>query len=631
MKACKHFSFGGKTLGASYTPQGTTFRVFSTGDDAPKLLLYPEGTGEAQVIEMVPDGDCYEVYVPGELHGRRYHYLKGGQRTTDPYSVACTVNSTHSVITDLSRTNPPGFETSGFVATPPEEAVLYELHIGDFTFNRSAGNIFGGKYLALTQEGTTCDGQTTGLDHLKALGITHVHLMPVNDFLTVDESISRFGDDDNYNWGYDPELYNVPEGSYAIRPEQPESRIMEFKRMVSALHAAGIGVVVDVVYNHTYRGSTSNLNTLAPDYYYRSRDGQWTNGSGVGNELASERSYVRKLIIDSLLYWQSEYRIDGFRFDLMALIDRETVALAAEALRAVNPNVIIYGEPWGGGDSALPDEAKTLWGSQIDRRFALFNEHFRDALRGDNDGGEWGYIQGDISRRQDVIRGLLGSIAYDEHHNGGLSHPMESVNYFNAHDNLILEDKLRKSTEDPQRLNAWTRLAFGMLLTAQGVPFFHAGNEFRRDKQGNTNSYNAPFSVNAVDWHRKAENRALCEDIAELIALRRRYGVFCLPDAQRIRETVELIDTESGDMIALKYKLNEERDLLIVHCVANEVRQLKLGGGTYPEGVRMRKVFGAQNSDETETWRMMDELTIPPLSTSIYEVEVDNNGLQREV
>jgi len=627
MRTDQHFCYGGLRLGARYCRERTEFRVFSQAQSAPELELFDRFGESASRIPMQRDGECFAVTVPGDLAGRRYRFRVGEASVTDPYSVTCTLNSRHSVVTDLSQTDPPGFRASAFSSTPPEQAVICELHIGDFTYDRSAQNPFGGKFLALTQTGTRCAGEPTGLDHLKAMGITHVHLMPVNDFLTVDESLRRFGADDNYNWGYDPELYNVPEGSYSIDPDSPNSRITELKAMIQSLHDAGIGVIIDVVYNHTYRDRSSNLNLLAPDYYYRMRDGRRTNGSGVGNELDTEKPLVRKLIIDSLLYWQSEYRIDGFRFDLMALIDRETVGLATKALMAVNPNTLIYGEPWTGGASGLPDERKTLWGTQRCGGFSLFNEYFRQALRGDNDGGEWGYIQGDSHRKQAVIRGLLGS-ADTAMPPGECLHPVETVNYFNAHDNLILEDKLRLAFDDPGVLTARTRLAFGLLLTAQGIPLFHAGNAFRRDKRGNANAYNAPFGTNAIDWRKLSAHRELADSVAELIALRKRYGLFCLDDARTVRARVQVMDTESDEVIALRYKRRTKGFLLIVHNIAYTDRQLRWdddGGRSRP--VQVRCVYGAPERDETADWAAKGGPRIPPISTMIYEVEVEDNGL----
>lgn len=561
-------------MGAQYSPTQTDFRVWTPGPEPVYLLLYEDDQPEtpAKRIRMKQNEGFSFFQYPGDLKGWFYCYERGGMEVTDPYSIAASLNSKRTAIVDLTESDPPGFRAEHFQGRPADQAVIYETHVGDFTFSKTSGVSYRGKFLGLAEEATRYLEERTGLDHLKELGITHIHLMPVFDFISVDETPDHFGEEDNYNWGYDPELYNVPEGSYATQPKDPVNRIYELKKLIFALHKAGIGVILDVVYNHTWKSYNANFNILAPGYYYRSLSGVFSNGSGVGNELASERPMVRKFILDSLRYWQEEYQVDGFRFDLMALTDRTTIDTAIALLRSKNPNIIIYGEPWAGGYSALPLDWQVLWGSQRGKGFALFNEAFRTALRGDNDGVETGFLQGNPTASDQVADGLLGSPGL------GIG-PLETINYFNAHDNLILEDKLQISMGEGGDREAATRLAFGLLLTAQGMPFFHAGNEFRRDKKRTANAYHSPYSVNAIDWQRKWQHKELCQYVQDLILLRRTYPVLRLPTACAIQKRVRRLAEEDPHIISLLYQIeegNQEDYLLIVHHNGWQASQMPL-------------------------------------------------------
>ncbi len=544
-------------LGATYTKTKTSFRVWAPDQQRMKVCLYKEARDpRGRLYPMKKEGEYFSCEILGDLDGLYYTYFGDVFEVTDPYSVACSINAKRSAIIDLRSTDPPGFEQDSFEPVPCEQAIIYEVHIGDFSFHPSSGVKDRGKFLAFTEEGTVCLGEKTGIDHLKELGITHVHLMPVAENATVDETSSRFGSEDNYNWGYDPELYNVPEGSYSTRPEDPKNRIREFKELILSLHQAGIGVVLDVVYNHTYKTVDSNFNFLAPGLYYRKNGSAFSNGSGVGNEVASEHPVVRQFILDSLLYWQREYHVDGFRFDLMALMDRETVREAVHHLRKEKPHVLIYGEPWTGGPSALAPHLQTLWTTQNALGFGLFNARYRDALRGDNNGEGRGFVQGNTDCRMDVETGLLGSIEYFQMRNGGARDPVDTINYFNAHDNLILEDKLTRSMGTEADHDAMTRLAFGLLLTSQGIPFFHAGNEFRRDKKGDANSYCSGYAINGMDWRLKHEHRDLFRYVKDLIAFRRSTDVFSLRSREEVLERVKLLSPPDPHLVACAYQLD---------------------------------------------------------------------------
>lgn len=619
------------SLGARYEKDHTTFRVWAPGRDTLSLLLYETPTAPpSQKLAMEREGDVFVCRVPGDLDGAYYTYALDDGAVVDPYARAASLNGKRGCVVDLSSTDPGAF-TRTFIACDPKDAIIYEAHVGDFTFSKTSGVTCRGTFSGFAETGTRYDHVSTGLDHLKELGITHVHLMPVAENATVDECPSRFGDEDNYNWGYDPLLYNVPEGAYATDPCDPKCRIRELKALIQALHHAGLGVVLDVVYNHTYQTRDSNFNRLVPGYYYRQDGDRFSNGSGVGNELASERPMVRKFILESLLYWQEEYAVDGFRFDLMALTDRETIDEAMRALQKRNPHVLLYGEPWAGSHSTLAVERMTLWRTQNASRFALFNEAFRGAMKGDSDGTLRGFVQGNPACKVGVETGLVGSIAFDEGHDGGARHPIHSINYFNAHDNLILEDKLLRSLPDARRNEAMTRLAFGILLTAQGIPFFHAGNEFRRTKHMDANSYHAPYAINAVDWSLKEEHRALFYYVKDLLALRRQYDVFRLGSADEVKNRVKIVDLASPNVIATLLQLDEPRAFLVCFYY-NGWDECQLDWAFLFEAlqayhVRLQRLFDSTGrcvSNRFElSYRERVRVRLEPTSLVIYRVEVE--------
>jgi pullulanase len=531
-------------LGVSYTPEKTTIKVWAPTAREIKLAVYDHPKAlQRKIFTMQKAKNGIHAYtIEEDLNGFYYTFIVNGKdEITDPYSVATSANGTRSAIVDLSKTNPTGWDDDGFnTSIAPTDAIIYELHIKDYTFDKSSGAHHAGKYLGLAEEHTHFEGLATGLDHLVELGITHVHLMPIYDFLSVDELSES---PDEYNWGYDPDHFNTPEGSYATDPENPTCRIIELKTLIKALHDKGLRVIMDVVYNHTYRSKHSNFNTLVPGYYYRmTPDGHFSNGSGCGNEFASENPMARKFIIDSLMYWASEYHIDGFRFDLMALIDLETIMMAKERLSALNPDIFIYGEPWMGGLSTLAENNRLFKGAQCGKGFALFNDEFRDAIKGDNDGYGHGFIQGNLDLKYRTQIGILGSIPFDDAYIGFAKEPSETINYINSHDNLILYDKLDKTNPSgkPEDLIRLNKLAFNIMMLSQGVPFIHEGNEFLRSKQGWHNSYNAPMAVNAIHWENKRDADTFYTYIKELIAFRKNYDAFRLPSADAIRERVKL-------------------------------------------------------------------------------------------
>lgn len=530
-------------MGAVCTPEATTFRVFAPTASRVEVRIYKTATGgEAETLRLErEDRGCFAGRREGDLHGRFYTLRVDAPGThplrevIDPWSRCNTAHDGRGLILDLRRTDPKGFRehtrpdfrevTPDATPNSPEDAIIYEAHIRDFTIHRSAGVRRGGKYLGLTERGTRGPGGVrTGLDHLVELGVTHVQLMPFQDFDN-DEGA------DTYNWGYMPVHFNSPEGWYATKRDDA-SRVTEAKRMVAALHEAGLRVILDVVYNHT--SSAASFDRTAPFYFYRLRpfaESPYWNGSGCGNEMRSEAPMARRFIVDSCRYWAEEYKLDGFRFDLMGLVDRDTMAEVARAVHAVDPSLLVYGEPWTGGDTPIGPTTK---GRQIGGGFGVFNDILRDAIKGGNNDGARGYIQGPFTDAVNKIKnGLEGAV--NRSAGGFAADPGEVLNYVACHDNKTLFDKLAEDRGATGSLRSrMHRLATAMVLLAQGVPFLHSGQELERTKRGEHNSYNLPDRINALDWSLKSKNAETYRFIRGLIALRKRHPAFRLSTAEEI-------------------------------------------------------------------------------------------------
>lgn len=561
-----------KQLGMIYKKEETIIRLWSPIKNEIYLNLYTDDKFSNKEILLMEKGEdgVHEIVLHGDYKGYFYTFLIDKKyEVTDPYSIASALNSKASAIIDLKDTDPKGFKNHRVPkGNNGCDAIIYEVHIKDFTISKTSGVENRGKYLGFIEEGTSYNGYKTGLDHLKDLGITHIHLMPVYDFFTVDEREESFYLDSNYNWGYDPELYNVPQGSYASDPENPVNRIKELKKLIMNLHREGFKVILDVVYNHTYKTEESNFNRIMPKYYYRTDwDGSFSNGSGTGNEIDTEKPMVRKFIIQSLLYWVEEYKVDGFRFDLMALIDKVTIKEAIETLKKIKPHILVYGEPWAASASLLPSDMMTVKGTQKKNNFTFFNDDFRDALKGDNNGDARGFIQGNGYLKDATQTGIVGSIYYDNRHIGFTDNPKETINYINSHDDLIIYDKIKKTfphmaEEDRIKVN---KFAFSILFTSQGIPFLHEGNEFLRTKYMISNTYNKPSSINAMDWSLKEKNIDFYNYFKDLISLRKMYKEFRMCDKSKIINNLKFFDKlDLGDVIAYTIK-SKEGYLLIVH------------------------------------------------------------------
>ena len=524
-------------LGPDYTPGGTCLRLWAPTAEAVTVTLYHKGDGGA-VLDTKPlvrgAQGVWSVWLPGEQHGRYYTFavtVDGITRETgDPYARAAGVNGVRSMIVDLARTAPSGWERDVRPHIPPAQRAVWEVSVRDFSQDAASGvrPAWRGKYMAFTQQGTTLHGDgihPTCLNYLKRLGVKYVQLMPIFDFGSVDEAKPLLR---QYNWGYDPTNFNVPEGSYSTDPTRGEVRIRECREMIAALHAAGIGVVMDVVYNHTYR-TENPFNSTVPYYFFRQNpDGSFSNGSGCGNEFASERPMARRYLIDSILYWAKEYHIDGFRFDLMGLYDAESINAVRAALDSLpgGRDILLYGEPWQGGASQLHRyEANKANLAMLNERVGIFCDDTRDAIKGGCfDAREPGYVEGKPGSFWDIGAAVAAWCRSDRLPPHA---PSQIVSYVSAHDNFTLWDKLlcvryekpEFTARDTVAL-AQNRLAAGIYLTSFGLPFMQAGEEFARTKKGVGNSYRSSPALNRLDWNRAEQYHALVDYYRGLLALR---------------------------------------------------------------------------------------------------------------
>ena len=524
-------------LGPDYAPGGTCLRLWAPTAEAVTVTLYHKGDGGAVLgTEPLVRGahGVWSIWLPGEQHGRYYTFAVTvnsiTRETGDPYARAAGVNGVRSMIVDLARTAPSGWERDVRPNIPPAQRAVWEVSVRDFSQDAASGvrPAWRGKYMAFTQQGTTLHGDgihPTCLNYLKRLGVKYVQLMPIFDFGSVDEAKPLLR---QYNWGYDPTNFNVPEGSYSTDPTRGEVRIRECREMIAALHAAGIGVVMDVVYNHTYR-TESPLNSTVPYYFFRQNpDGSFSNGSGCGNEFASERPMARRYLIDSILYWAKEYHIDGFRFDLMGLYDAESINAVRAALDSLpgGRDILLYGEPWQGGASQLHRyEANKANLAMLNERVGIFCDDTRDAIKGGCfDAREPGYVEGKPGSFWDIGAAVAAWCRSDRLPPHA---PSQIVSYVSTHDNFTLWDKLlcvryekpEFTARDTVAL-AQNRLAAGIYLTSFGLPFMQAGEEFARTKKGVGNSYRSSPALNRLDWNRAEQYHALVDYYRGLLALR---------------------------------------------------------------------------------------------------------------
>ncbi|MBP3537257.1 MAG: type I pullulanase [Muribaculaceae bacterium] len=572
--------YTGDDLELKVDSKGTHFTLWSPQADAASVQIYDtdRNTAPVQTLEMKKsDNGTWRASVPEQLYGKFYTFtVTVGGKQLDPtpgiWAKATGTNGHRAAIIDFSKTNPEGWDKDKGPSTKNiTDAVIYEMHHRDFSVHPSSGIVHKGKFLALTEPETrSSKGDATGIDHLKELGVTHVHILPSYDYNSVDESQLP---SNQYNWGYDPYNYNTPEGSYSTDPARPETRVTEMKEMVKALHDAGIGVIMDVVYNHTADNDKSNFSLTAPGYFYRHRpDGSYSDASGCGNETASERQMMSDFIVNSVKYWAQEYHIDGFRFDLMAIHDIDTMNRVAEELRKINPGIIIYGEGWTAGDSPLPVERRALK-ENVDKMkgVAVFSDDIRDAVKGHySNAADRGFATGKPGNEETVKIGIVASTAhpqvdYSKGNNSKFPYagaPTEIINYVSCHDDLTLTDKLAKSmpgSTEAERQRA-ARLAQTIVFTSQGTPFMFAGEEVFRDKKGVHNSYKSPDSINAIDWALKNKNREQFDYYRELISLRKAHPAFRMTTAEDIARNIVFDKVNVPNVVSYSIKKNANGD-----------------------------------------------------------------------
>lgn len=573
----KEFTYSGSDLGATYTPEKTTFRVWAPTADTVTLNLYESGTpGTDDLVEQLPmTADVNGTWITekeGDLNGTYYTYLVsvGGNENEacDPYARTTGVNGKRAMVIDLAATNPDGWEkdTNPNAGKTYNDAIIYELHVRDLSSDESSGIQNKGKFLGLIETGTkTISSIPTGLDHMKDLGITHLHLLPAYDYASVDESKP---DIPQFNWGYDPENYNVPEGSYSTDPYNGAVRVSEMKQMIKKLHDNQISVILDVVYNHVYSAVDFCVNKIVPGYFSRMDEhGNYSNGSDCGNDTASERSMVRKYIVDSVKYWADEYHIDGFRFDLVGLLDTDTINEIVRTVHKDHPDVIFYGEGWTLDTHVTKPgyHMTTQPNSTLVPDFAFFSDTLRDALKGHVFYTDTkGYVSGGFEL-SDTIKGCFLGQAGD-----WCTTPAQSINYASCHDNMALLDRITNVTPDASREDhiRMNNLAAVIYMTAQGIPFLQAGEEMLRtkvDASGNfvENSYNAPDSVNSIKWN-TLENetyRKVYEYYKGLIAFRKAHAALRLTNARDVNANITSIDGLDENVLAfhINGRINGEK------------------------------------------------------------------------
>ena len=574
-----------------YTPEKTTFTLFAPQQaKSVKVRLYKEGQGgkALKTIKMVYQNGRWRAEVKGDMKGRFYTFDMGRGECPGVFAKAVGVNGQRGAIITLGNTDPENWHNDQRPVTKsPADLVVYELHHRDFSIARPEAK-HPGKFLALTEP--------WAIEHLKALGVNAIHILPSYDYGSVDETRLN---QPQYNWGYDPVNYNVPEGSYSTDPYRPEVRIREFKQMVQALHKAGIRVILDVVYNHTYDIEHSNFQRTYPDYFYRkTKDGAYSNGSGCGNETASEQPMMRQFMLESVKYWIDEYHIDGFRFDLMGVHDIETMNHIRQMVDEIDPSIFIYGEGWSAGACALPNEQLGMKANIPQMPgIAAFSDEIRDALRGPfSDDTKGGFLAGVKDCEESLKFGIAGCISHPQVDMTQVNYsqqpwavePTQMMSYVSCHDDMCLVDRLKTSipgitTDELVRLDLLAQTA---IFTSQGVPFLLSGEELMRDKKGVHNSFESPDSINHLDWQNLQHYPQVFEYYKNLIALRCHHPAFRLGSADLVRKHLEFLKAPR-QMVAFRLKnyagRDDWRNIIVILNASKQQQTLRIPKGTYTE------------------------------------------------
>ena len=580
-----------------YAKDKTVFTLNSP--DKPTLRLYDNGTdGKAiKTIRMKKAEDgLWRAEVKGDISGMFYTFDTGNDECPGLFAKAVGVNGSRAAVVDMRSTDPSGWlQDKRPPLKSPCDLIIYELHHRDFSIDPSSGLQHKGKFLALTEPKAT--------DYLKSLGVNAIHILPSFDYASVDET--RL-DTPQYNWGYDPKNYNVPEGSYSTDPYLPTTRIKEFKQMVQALHKAGIRVILDVVYNHTFDIKNSNFQRINPDYFYRkTADGKYSDGSGCGNETASEKPLMREYMIESAKYWAEEYHIDGFRFDLMGVHDIETMNLIRKELNKIDPSIYIYGEGWSAGSCAYPTEKLAMKANTRQLNgIGAFCDDMRDALRGPfSDDHKGGFLAGVENLEESIKFGIVGAISHPQIDMTKVNYskepwtnsPAQMISYVSCHDDMCLTDRLRSSIPgiNEDELIRLDLLAQTAVLTSQGVPFILCGEEMLRDKKGVHNSYKSPDSINRLDWNNLKKYPEVFSYYSGLIALRKAHPAFRMGDADMVRRHLEFLDAPKG-VVAFRLKDNAGgdswKDITVILNSNKKVEEISVPEGEYTAVVKDGKV-----------------------------------------
>ena len=550
------YTYTGNDLGVTYTKKATTLRVWAPTAKAVNVVTYKESNSPYSSGKLTPMKydvkGTWVAILKGDQDGTVFNYrvqVNGfNNEAVDPYVRATTVNGLRGVIVDLSSTNPKGWGmTKPRFSGKPTDAIIYELHVRDLSMDASSGFPAAqkGKYIAFTNTKTSHNGQKTGVAAIKDLGVTHVELLPIFDFATVDENNPTF------NWGYDPQNYNVPEGSYSADPTNPKLRITELKSAILSLHKQGLRINMDAVYNHVSNASSFSQNLIVPNYFFRRDDnGNLTSGSGCGNDVASERPMVRKFIVDSVKYWANEYNMDGFRFDLMGLMDIKTINEITTALNKIDPTILVIGEGWNMGTLPANQRANQLNIEKLSR-VSHFNDQIRDGIKGSVfDSADTGFATGKFTSKMNVMAGIVGNIDYSTEivTKWTTTTPGQSVNYVESHDNMTLVDKIKASVKDanPSDIAQLSQFATSIAFLSQGLPFMQAGQEFLRSKGGDTNSYKSSDLVNSLKWSTKATNASTVKFYQGLIALRKAHPAFRMTTTDQVRKNLAFLTSPEG-------------------------------------------------------------------------------------